>query len=71
MDELACFAPGMIALGSSGYDSEEAKKFLTLAEEVKKVSTIFPYGMMRSACFQIFDTLSELLINLDEHKPIC
>ncbi|KAA0059340.1 mannosyl-oligosaccharide 1,2-alpha-mannosidase MNS1 [Cucumis melo var. makuwa] len=34
MDELACFAPGMIALGSSGYDSEESKKFLTLAEEL-------------------------------------
>ncbi|KAG6575398.1 Mannosyl-oligosaccharide 1,2-alpha-mannosidase MNS2, partial [Cucurbita argyrosperma subsp. sororia] len=34
MDELACFAPGMIALGSSGYDSEDSKKFLTLAEEL-------------------------------------
>lgn len=42
MDELACFAPGMIALGSSGYDSEEAKKFLTLAEEVKKSFDHFP-----------------------------
>ena len=36
MDELACFAPGMLALGASGYnDPAEAKKFLTLAEEVK------------------------------------
>lgn len=34
MDELACFAPGMIALGSSGYAPAEAKKFLSLAEEV-------------------------------------
>lgn len=34
MDELACFAPGMIALGSSGYAPEEAKKYLSLAEEV-------------------------------------
>ncbi|XP_018493169.1 mannosyl-oligosaccharide 1,2-alpha-mannosidase MNS2 isoform X2 [Raphanus sativus] len=35
MDELACFSPGMLALGSSGYDdSAEAKKFLTLAEEL-------------------------------------
>ncbi|KAJ0249058.1 Mannosyl-oligosaccharide 1,2-alpha-mannosidase MNS2 [Hirschfeldia incana] len=35
MDELACFAPGMLALGASGYnDSSEAKKFLTLAEEL-------------------------------------
>ncbi|GAA0167125.1 protein modifying enzyme [Lithospermum erythrorhizon] len=34
MDELACFAPGMIALGSSGYAPDESKKFLTLAEEL-------------------------------------
>ncbi|XWS16619.1 hypothetical protein CRYUN_Cryun34aG0105600 [Craigia yunnanensis] len=34
MDELACFAPGMLALGSSGYGPGEAKKFLSLAEEL-------------------------------------
>ncbi|KAG9146800.1 hypothetical protein Leryth_005127 [Lithospermum erythrorhizon] len=34
MDELACFAPGMLALGSSGYGSDESKKILTLAEEL-------------------------------------
>ncbi|KAG7626047.1 putative mannosyl-oligosaccharide 1,2-alpha-mannosidase [Arabidopsis thaliana] len=35
MDELACFAPGMLALGASGYsDPAEGKKFLTLAEEL-------------------------------------
>ncbi|KAF1001693.1 mannosyl-oligosaccharide 1,2-alpha-mannosidase MNS1-like [Apium graveolens] len=34
MDELACFAPGMIALGSSGYDPENSQKFLSLAEEL-------------------------------------
>ena len=34
MDELACFAPGMLALGASGYGPDEEKKFLTLAEEV-------------------------------------
>ncbi|PKI38168.1 mannosyl-oligosaccharide 1,2-alpha-mannosidase MNS1-like isoform X2 [Punica granatum] len=34
MDELACFAPGMIALGSFGYGPEESKKFLSLAEEL-------------------------------------
>ncbi|KAK1414192.1 hypothetical protein QVD17_29933 [Tagetes erecta] len=33
MDELACFAPGMIALGSSGYGPDSAK-FLNLAEEL-------------------------------------
>ncbi|CAL8130375.1 unnamed protein product [Prunus armeniaca] len=34
MDELACFAPGMLALGSSGYGPEDSKKFLSLAEEL-------------------------------------
>ncbi|KAB2093335.1 hypothetical protein ES319_A02G090300v1 [Gossypium barbadense] len=34
MDELACFAPGMLALGSSDYGPDEAKKFLSLAEEL-------------------------------------
>lgn len=34
MDELACFAPGMLALGSTGYGPDEAEKFLSLAEEV-------------------------------------
>ncbi|KAG8657628.1 mannosyl-oligosaccharide 1,2-alpha-mannosidase MNS1 isoform X2 [Manihot esculenta] len=34
MDELACFAPGMIALGSSGYGPADSQKFLSLAEEL-------------------------------------
>ncbi|KAI4382027.1 hypothetical protein MLD38_008039 [Melastoma candidum] len=34
MDELACFAPGMLALGSYGYGPEESQKFLSLAEEL-------------------------------------
>ncbi|KAG6667259.1 mannosyl-oligosaccharide 1,2-alpha-mannosidase MNS1 [Carya illinoinensis] len=34
MDELACFAPGMLALGSSGYGPVDSKKFLSLAEEL-------------------------------------
>jgi mannosyl-oligosaccharide alpha-1,2-mannosidase len=34
MDELACFAPGMLALGASGYGPDEEKKFLSLAGEV-------------------------------------
>ena len=34
MDELACFAPGMIALGASGYGPDDSQKFLSLAEEV-------------------------------------
>ncbi|XP_031480391.1 mannosyl-oligosaccharide 1,2-alpha-mannosidase MNS1-like isoform X2 [Nymphaea colorata] len=34
MDELACFAPGMIALGSFGYGPEDAAKFMSLAKEL-------------------------------------
>ncbi|XP_074582519.1 mannosyl-oligosaccharide 1,2-alpha-mannosidase MNS1-like [Curcuma longa] len=34
MDELACFAPGMLALGSSGYDPEKAEKMLSLSKEL-------------------------------------
>ncbi|XP_015973097.1 mannosyl-oligosaccharide 1,2-alpha-mannosidase MNS2-like isoform X1 [Arachis duranensis] len=36
MDELACFVPGMLALGSSGYDPEEAGKYMSLAEELAR-----------------------------------
>ncbi|XP_058179203.1 mannosyl-oligosaccharide 1,2-alpha-mannosidase MNS1 [Rhododendron vialii] len=34
MDELACFAPGMIALGASGSGPDDSQKFLSLAEEL-------------------------------------
>ncbi|KAL8137006.1 hypothetical protein V2J09_003007 [Rumex salicifolius] len=34
MDELACFAPGMLALGSSDYGPGDKEKFLSLAEEL-------------------------------------
>ncbi|XP_027149836.1 mannosyl-oligosaccharide 1,2-alpha-mannosidase MNS1-like [Coffea eugenioides] len=37
MDDLACFAPGMLVLGSSGYASDESQKFLSLVEEVNTV----------------------------------
>ena len=35
MDELACFAPGMLALGSSGYPPDKAAEILSLAEKVR------------------------------------
>uniref|UniRef100_A0A803M9S0 alpha-1,2-Mannosidase n=1 Tax=Chenopodium quinoa TaxID=63459 RepID=A0A803M9S0_CHEQI len=34
MDELACFAPGMLALGSAGYGPGESEKFMSLAKEL-------------------------------------
>ena len=37
MDELACFVPGMLALGSSNYGPGEAEKFLALGEEVTAI----------------------------------
>ncbi|GAB4841881.1 mannosyl-oligosaccharide alpha-1,2-mannosidase [Ancistrocladus abbreviatus] len=36
MDELACFAPGMLALGSSGYGPGDSENFLLLAEELAR-----------------------------------
>ncbi|KNA22379.1 hypothetical protein SOVF_034640 [Spinacia oleracea] len=34
MDELACFAPGMLALGSFGYGPGDSEKFMSLAQEL-------------------------------------
>ena len=34
MDELACFAPGMLALGASGYGPENSEQIMNLAKEV-------------------------------------
>ncbi|BBM97475.1 mannosyl-oligosaccharide alpha-1,2-mannosidase [Marchantia polymorpha subsp. ruderalis] len=36
MDELACFAPGMLALGVEGASEENAKKYLDLAKELAR-----------------------------------
>lgn len=40
MDELACFAPGMLALGVEGASEENAKKYLDLAKEVSYLSLL-------------------------------
>ncbi|CAD6247080.1 unnamed protein product [Miscanthus lutarioriparius] len=34
MDELACFVPGMLALGASGYGPEKAEQIMNLAREL-------------------------------------
>ena len=34
MDELACFAPGMLALGASGYGPEKSEQIMNLEKEV-------------------------------------
>ncbi|KAJ7571681.1 hypothetical protein O6H91_01G172400 [Diphasiastrum complanatum] len=36
MDELACFAPGMLALGADGTTTENARKYLNLAKELAR-----------------------------------
>ena len=55
MDELACFAPGMIALGSLGYGPEESQKFLSLAEEVflNSLHTISDILCLMGKCFNL------------------
>lgn len=35
MDELACFAPGMLALGSMDATADKAKVYLNTAKEVR------------------------------------
>lgn len=50
MDELACFAPGMIALGSSGYGPGDSEKFLSLAEEVFLLSHFGKYINTQILC---------------------
>ncbi|TVU04358.1 hypothetical protein EJB05_08422, partial [Eragrostis curvula] len=39
MDELACFVPGMLALGASGYSPEKAEQIMDLAKEDMVVGT--------------------------------
>ena len=38
MDELACFVPGMLALGSMGASPEKKSKYLDAAKEVLNLS---------------------------------
>ncbi|KAF8670271.1 hypothetical protein HU200_050806 [Digitaria exilis] len=38
MDELACFAPGMLALGASGYGPEKSEQIMNLAKEVNPLA---------------------------------
>ena len=45
MDELACFAPGMLALGASGYGPEKSEQIMNLAKEVNPVGN--PYLLLK------------------------
>ncbi|AQK45940.1 mannosyl-oligosaccharide 1,2-alpha-mannosidase MNS1 [Zea mays] len=36
MDELACFAPGMLALGASGYGPEKSEQIMNMAKELAR-----------------------------------
>lgn len=51
MDELACFASGMLALGSSGFAPEEAKNVMSLSEEVHSFYDLVPrsYFLQRNS----------------------
>lgn len=48
MDELACFAPGMLALGSFGYGPGDSEKFMSLAQEVLDKMCNSMHGSSRS-----------------------
>jgi mannosyl-oligosaccharide alpha-1,2-mannosidase len=37
MDELACFTPGMLVLGTEGASPQKAEEYLNLAQEVKNL----------------------------------
>jgi hypothetical protein len=41
MDELACFAPGMLALGASGYGPEKSEQIMNLAKEVNPLGDTY------------------------------
>ncbi|OWM89041.1 hypothetical protein CDL15_Pgr023887 [Punica granatum] len=47
MDELACFVPGMLALGSPGFAPRQAKRILSLAEELARTCYNF-YQMTKT-----------------------
>jgi len=53
MDELACFAPGMLALGASGYGPEKSEQIMNLAKEVNPCGNPPFYEYFKS----LFDTL--------------
>lgn len=41
MDELACFVPGMLVLGTDGATPQKADEYLNLAQEVVSFHLIF------------------------------
>eukprot|EP00252_Welwitschia_mirabilis_P007295 TRINITY_DN1853_c0_g1_i2.p1 TRINITY_DN1853_c0_g1~~TRINITY_DN1853_c0_g1_i2.p1 ORF type:complete len:452 (+),score=88.24 TRINITY_DN1853_c0_g1_i2:187-1542(+) len=52
MDELACFTPGMLALGAFNVDSDEARSYLSLAEEDIVQNRTYNHQVMEH-CFTI------------------
>ena len=55
MDELACFAPGMLALGASGYGPEKSEQIMNLAKEVNPLGNPNCYWS-----FQVFACYFEI-----------
>ncbi|KAL0012777.1 hypothetical protein SO802_007885 [Lithocarpus litseifolius] len=63
MDELACFAPGMLALGSSGYGPDGSQKFLSIAESRLTEGEVgWVWRGWLCAVGDIFDWVLELLV---------
>jgi hypothetical protein len=67
MDELACFAPGMLALGSSGYGPGDAKKFMSLAQEVFS-SNLFEGNALFNCLIQ--NSLQSLIAFVEFHSAL-
>ena len=69
MDELACFAPGMLALGASGYGPEKSEQIMNLAKEVNPVGDthfllkIFKFLLVTFRINMIFCLLTQLLFS--------
>jgi len=68
MDELACFVPGMLALGASGYRLEKAEKIMNLAEEVILLSS--PYAFHPEFLMTYFEQFYKFCHTI-QHISLC
>jgi len=69
MDELACFVPGMLALGSSGYGPGEDDKCMALAEEVILLKYLFNLSSLNlSTKLRAVQTVQVLIIILQTER---
>ena len=68
MDELACFVPGMLALGASGYSPEKAEQIMDLAEEEILLSS--PYAFHPEFLMTYFEQFYKFCHTI-QHISLC